>query len=96
MIVGLLQVNKTVAKASVRFAGNRINVGKPRPSQYNRAKIEYIVRPKYFERGERDAWFLPSATMCKKEEQNAMKSQSKDEVCLARFSKNSVNSVSDY
>jgi len=65
---GLLNNNRGTIQITVRYA-NRINVQKPRPPHYERQKIEALVAPKFFEKGERDRWFLPIAEQCLKQEE---------------------------
>lgn len=55
---------------------------RPRPPHYDRAKIEYLVQPKYFEKGERASWFIPSASSCLKQEELAIKNNKNVEVRL--------------
>ncbi|XP_046675355.1 39S ribosomal protein L10, mitochondrial-like [Homalodisca vitripennis] len=75
---GLLQINRGALRITVRNS-SRVNVQKPRPPHYNRAKIEHLTRPKYFERGERDAWFIPSVSQCIKEKEEELKRSRKEE-----------------
>jgi len=75
---GLLQVNKEFLKISLRNV-NRVNIQKPLPPHYRRAKIEYLTRPKYFEKGEKEQWFLPLESQCLKEEELRRKQAPKDE-----------------
>lgn len=78
LITGLLCINRSAFTITVRFA-NRINVQKPRPPHYERQKIEALVRPKYFQKGERESWFLPIANQCLKQEEVALRKKT-DEV----------------
>lgn len=53
---------------------------RPRPPHYDRAKIEYLVKPKYFEKGERESWFIPSTSSCLKQEELSFKNNKAVEV----------------
>uniref|UniRef100_A0A1B6KHQ5 Large ribosomal subunit protein uL10m n=1 Tax=Graphocephala atropunctata TaxID=36148 RepID=A0A1B6KHQ5_9HEMI len=75
---GLLQINKGAFSILVRNS-NRINVQKPRPPHYKRAQIEHLVKPKYFERGERELWFIPSASQCIKQEEEEAKKRCREQ-----------------
>lgn len=81
--LGLLQTNKNTLRVFVRYS-NRINVGKPRPPHYRRAKIEHLVAPKYFEKNERESWFLPLASQCMKEDELKWREKDKN-VVSCRF-----------
>uniref|UniRef100_A0A1B6H463 Large ribosomal subunit protein uL10m n=1 Tax=Cuerna arida TaxID=1464854 RepID=A0A1B6H463_9HEMI len=75
---GLLQINRGVVRTTVRNS-TRVNIQKPRPPHYTRAKIEHLTKLKYFERGERDAWFIPSVSQCLKEKEEEFKRMRKEE-----------------